>query len=151
VALALFRVRQNSMAKAPKSPVVLSLEDPGAVPARLVQIGSKRYRIRSDADFTLAEGLRFQRLITKFGAVHLSDKEDWTDEEAAALSRLVLELALMATDAPREVIERLHEHQRCALVVTAFFSGLPGVGAAKTSEAIQPPKTKRRSTRFSRG
>ncbi len=120
-----------------------------------VAIGGVAYPLRSRNDLSLAQGVRYERLMR--AALPLIEKArsdmDLTDTEDRQLSDLIRQLGHLAIEAPREVIDGLKDGPLWRIVGVAFFEVSP-VRLAPETVPTEPPQTARKrrtkTTRSSR-
>jgi hypothetical protein len=125
--------------------VVLSFE---THETRLVEIAGARYPLRSREDFSLGQAFRYERLIAAATPlIQAAGERALTDEEDAALSRHISDLAELALDAPRAVIEQLRSDQRMVLVSTAFFASAAPRDPAPLAQPARSRPARRRGGR----
>lgn len=95
-------------------------------PQSIVSICGAPYRLKRQADLSLAQTFNFKRLMDE--AEPLLDAARKGVELTAAqdqqMTALVRKLCALSTDAPSDVLDALREDQRLRLVAVAFF-GLP--------------------------
>lgn len=122
------------------------------VAPRLVRIYGTVYRLRAGADMTLAEGLSLERLRDQFVAItREAAARELTADEVVALSAVIAKLAVLATDAPPDVIQPMLEGQKMQLIQTAFFVAPRPTAATPGTRRAPRTSGKRLGKRRSRG